>query len=136
MKNAELNLHKGERQIKSLRKKKLPAELQPVKTYLLENMQFTFELQRARYAYLKTHEVAPLRTITVHECPCRFSDEYLFRSLEMTRDGRKELKLTNNWYNDVLHCHRNHSGAYPIAAWKQFLAAFGIIESRHFKNID
>jgi hypothetical protein len=108
---------------------RLPPQLQPVRVYLLENLLLSLDKERARYEYLKSGSVTPLRTLLCRECDCGAEEEALPGRLDTEADPKLRLRLSHQWHNRLLACLRiTHPPAYPLAAWEKFLQDFGIKE--------
>jgi hypothetical protein len=131
LKNAAVNLERGKREVEILRRLKLPPVLEPVRTYLMENLKFFQKLEEVRYTYLQTGEVRPMRQLLCKYCPCEAEEEKLLNELANTPDGATRRRLSlYQWYNDVLHCHtKSLPHKYPVDAWDRFLEQFHITES-------
>lgn len=137
LKHAALNLKRGREEVALLRSLKVPEVLAPVRSYLLQNLEFSLAIEEARYAYFKTGDIGPLRRILCEECPCDEGQERILGKLKDAPNGAARLRISRyKWQNQVLDCRRPHAGTYPIEAWKQFVKQFGIQESYHFKHVD
>jgi hypothetical protein len=134
--HADRALKQGSDQLAKLRKEELPAQLEPVRTYLAHGLEHSLQMNRARYEYLKSGNMAPMRQLLCDACPCANETE-LLKLLDTARnDPATKLKLSwLNWQNEIVQCQRNHS-PYPMEAWKNFVAKFGITEQRKSKHID
>lgn len=131
--NAASNLERGRVQIEELRKESIPSVLEPIKSYLLEGMEFYWGLGKARYAYIKTGGVEQLRKTLCEQCPCDKTSEGLLSKLKVSSPEpmRVRLRLTNDWYNRTHRCH-DQKIKYPMSAWDSFKREFGIKEDlRH-----
>ncbi len=129
LKNAARNLQQGAEQVRLLRKEKLPAGLAPVRKYLLESLEHSLALQKARYEYLRSGNPAPLRRLLCQACACA-SEKELLALLATTRDPRKRFEMaTFRWQNEVVQCRRKrHPTAYPVDAWRRFVNEYQITE--------
>jgi len=131
LKNAARNLETGEEQIEMLREEKLPSVLEPVRAYLLLHLKLDLEREKARYDYLESGDLGPMKRILCSECSCGRSEEMLLEQLKSASDGKRKLELTKIWHNQALECIRKvHPPSYPIDAWNSFLRDFGIKEQR------
>jgi hypothetical protein len=135
---AATNLREGERQVEVLRQEDVPAELQPVKMYLLSTLERSLEKERAVYEYLKSGKPAQARRILCQACGCGAEEESLLSELAHTSDPAKKLTLVRlKWQNTVLQCERRgHRAIYPIAAWERFVKDYSISEHRRPKRIE
>ena len=136
LENAAINLRRGEQQLQTLRTERLPASLDPVQAYLVGYMRFYFDLQKARYEYLKTGSPLRMQEILNKECSSPKANQALKRALSHAPNKQQQLQLTLDWYTAVLRCHRNHSATYPVDAWNQFLSEFGITERVHYRHVE
>ena len=128
LQNAQANLEKGHNQIQDLQSERLPKSLEPIRRFLLDNLKTTLRLEEARYEYIKTGAVAPLRTML--DQYCRTSDEGLMPSLEQAADAEtRRERSAYDWYNTVWRCYRERSPGYPAGAWKQFVRQYHVRES-------
>jgi hypothetical protein len=137
LENAARNLRVGDGQVKRLRKVKLPSVLEPVRSYLLLRLKLSLEREKARYRYLKSGDLGPLRSLLC-ACSCGTPEEALLQQLKTTSDFDTKIGLTQHqWHNQALECERKlYPPGYPMAAWKQFIKDFGIAEQRAYKQID
>jgi len=137
LRNAAKNLKRGDNQIERLRRESLPAALEPVRAYLLQDLKRSIERQRYRYGYLKSGDPTPMGQLLCRECTCGAPEESMLAHLKTVSDPRAKLELSTKWDQRLLECERKgHPPAYPLAAWERFLKDFGITERRRFKRID
>jgi hypothetical protein len=132
--NAVYNLDKGRKQVQELRQARVPTALQPVKDYLLKGLERGVEMEAARYAYLKSGDLGPMRQIWCAACVCVKSEEDLLAQLRTATPAKKNL-LAGEWNNRVLAC-RNHPPIYPIDAWERFVKEYGLKERHRSQHID
>jgi hypothetical protein len=137
LKDAAVHLGEGSQQVELLRKRRVPAVLEPVKRYLLDSLIRSVEGDRARYVYFKSGELGPMRQILCSECDCGSSEEALFEQLRTTQDPRAKTRLSWQWHNKVLRCGRERRPQrYPMDAWKRFIKEYGITERLRVELID
>lgn len=138
LKNAAANLRQGDQQVETLRKEHVPEVLETVKAYLLSSLERSLEKQKARYEFLESGNLKPMRQLLCGACGCRAEQERLLEQLGATPDPRTRLKLAwYDWQNTLLACERaRHPPAYPMEAWQRFIKEFGITERRRYKRID
>lgn len=130
LRNAAENLDRADEQVGLLLHMSLPPQLQPVRAYLLEHLLLSVDEERARYDYLKSGDVTPLRTLLCRECECGANEEALLGKLATEPDPKLRRQLSwYDWCNRLLACERQtHPPTYPLGAWERFLQDFGIAE--------
>lgn len=135
LRNAELNLQRGKQQLQKLKQMDIPKELWPIRDHFLVGMEFSLKQHGVRYHYLKSGDVEPLRKLLCEQCPCGKAEEELIRKLQNTK-GTARLELSNRtWFNEIINC-RDGKLRYPLAAWQQFLKAYGIEEKYRFPHVE
>ena len=136
-KDAASNLDRGDRQVEILRGEQVPPVLQPIKTYLLNSLEDSLEREKAKYQYLKSGNLEPMRQLLCGVCDCA-SEEDLFKLLGATRDPRRKLEIARyQWQNEVVRCERcRQLTTYPMDTWARFLKEYCIVERHRFKHID
>ncbi len=137
LENALHKLRLGDEQINKLRRLKLPSVLEPVRRYLLLHLDLSLKREKARYRYLKSGDVGPLRKI-LFACTCGPSEKELLQQLETASDFWARVRLTGHeWHNKALVCEDTlYPPGYPMSAWNQFIKDYGIREQRQYKAID
>jgi hypothetical protein len=137
LKNAQLNLQQGTEQIEKLKNEEVPPALQSVKSYLLQTIQFRWDLQNARYLYAQNGNTRLMEKILCKQCVCDGQTTTLLQQLQTNPDDSVSLRLlrTFPWYRHVNRCHLDRD-KYPVSAWDQFKREFGIREELHHKHID
>ena len=128
LRNAQSNLQKARAQIRTLKQERLPQPLEPVRRFLLDSLTTTTRMEEARFEYVQTGRVAPLKAMLGDYCST--IDPELMRKLEeaASPEARRELSW-HDWYNAVWQCYAIRTGKYPSEAWKQFLQQFHVRES-------
>jgi hypothetical protein len=134
MKDAALNLDKARKQVQSFPPVPVPPALQPVKDYLLKDMERGLEREAALYTYLKSGDLGPMRQILCKLCACGKPEEVLLAQLRATTDPAEKILLAGEWHNRANHCEKRPT--YPMEAWAQFLNENGITERRTYQRID
>jgi len=128
IRNAEANLEKGRNQVRDLKQERLPAFLEPVRRFLMDNLTTTLRMEEARYEYIRTGAVAPLRAML--DQYCTNGQQVLLRKLEGVPDAETRRELSQvDWHNAVWQCYRERSGKYPAEAWKQFVQQYHVRET-------
>jgi hypothetical protein len=137
LRNALVNLREGARQIGILRDKKVPPVLAPIQAALLASLQRSLEKQQARYAWLKSGDLAPMRAILCSVCNCGARENALLEQLRTATDPDMRLNLSwYDWQNQLVACENAHEPRYPLDRWQQFLKEYGIVEKRRTVHID
>jgi hypothetical protein len=110
-----------------------------VRAYLLHGLQHSLQVNNARYEYLKSGNMEPMQQLLCSVCSCKEESD-LLKSLNMARDNPNErMEISRmRWANEVNRCQRatNHGATYPMEAWNEFVAKYGITEQRRSKHID
>jgi hypothetical protein len=128
LRNAEANIEKGRKQVRDLKQERLPESLEPVRRFLLDNLTTSLRMEEARYEYIKTGAVAPLKAMLDQYCTT--DQQRLIRKLKEAPDATSRRQLTwNDWYNTVWQCYEGRIGKYPMEAWKQFTRQYHVRES-------
>jgi hypothetical protein len=124
--NAEANLGKGREQVQDLKRERLPESLEPVRHFLLDDLTTALHMEEARYEYIRTGEVAPLKAMLDQYCTT--SQQGLIQRLEHAADmeTRRELSVYE-WHNAAWKCYVP-SRKYPAEAWKQFVRQYHVRE--------
>ena len=141
LQNAARNLQKGADQIEELRKERLPSELEPVRAYLAESLRRSLRMESARYEYLKSGNLEPMRQLLCTVCTCA-NETNLLQLLGTATDPRQKLAIARfKWHNEVLRCEREghdpaYSTRYPVPAWERFIVDYGITEHRRFHHVE
>jgi hypothetical protein len=132
--NAQVNIAKSEAELQHLKNLKVPHELIPVKKYLEEKFWDYLSVEKARLAYYRSWNVAPLIHATKAICG-RDADLSIVHRLS-GQDHDVRYRLTKyDWHNQVNNCILK-AGTYPIQSWKAFLSDYGIQEKRRFKRVE
>ncbi|HEX4133591.1 MAG TPA: hypothetical protein VHY84_03135 [Bryobacteraceae bacterium] len=128
MHNAETNIEKGRKQVRDLKQERLPESLEPVRRFLLDNLVTALRMEEARYEYIKSGMVAPLKALLDQYCTT--DQQRLIRKLGEAPDAEKRRELSwADWHNAVLKCYEVPSRKYPMEAWKQFTRQYHVRES-------
>ena len=132
---AEKNLAYGKQEITTFKAAKLPGALEPVRSYLMENLEFFEAVAQLRYGYIKSGDVRPLSRALCAACICQQEQNDILEQLKSPPDFESRVRASSsNWPNEMLKCHRTRVGRYPISAWETFKQKFGIRESHREKS--
>ncbi|HEX4133592.1 MAG TPA: hypothetical protein VHY84_03140 [Bryobacteraceae bacterium] len=135
LRNAEANIEKGRKQVGDLKQERLPESLDPVRRFLLDNLTTSLREQEARYEYIRTGAVAPLKALLDQYCTT--DQQGLIRKLEETTDAEMRRELArHDWGNAVLQCYEVHIGKYPMEAWKRFTRQYRVRENPRSTVLD
>jgi hypothetical protein len=128
LRNAETNIEKGRKQVRDLKQERLPESLEPVRRFLLDNLTTSLRMEEARYEYIKTGTVSPLKAMLDQYCTT--DQQGLIRKLKEAPDATARWQLTwIDWHNIVLQCYEERVGKYPAEAWRQFMRQYHVRES-------
>lgn len=128
LRNAEANLEKARNQVQTLKRERIPESLEPIRRFLLDNLTTTLRMEEARYEYIRTGAVAPVRAMLDQYCTA--SQPELIRKLQEAPDGETRRELSqHDWHNAAWQCYRARSGKYPGEAWKQFVREYHVREN-------
>lgn len=132
---AQQNLSKAARDVETLRSLKLPSVLEPVRSYLLEGLQFSLKTEELRYGYIKTGDVEPLRRALCEVCTCDRTSESILRSLqEAASFSARRERSYRDWPNAMWQCYKSKHSEYPLTSWQAFLTKNGITEEVREKS--
>jgi len=106
----------------------VPAQLEPVKAYYLEQLRFYFEREAAAIEYLAKPDPAVLRQTVGGIDPAKACASAV---AAVTRASDPETRLDALVYGLGNCLNSAHAAAYPRAAWKKFLVASGVRERQH-----
>jgi hypothetical protein len=127
LRNAEVNLGKGREQVRDLTQERLPEALEPVRRFLLGNLAIAVHMEEARYEYIRTRAVAPLKAMLDQYCTT--SQQGLIQRLGDAPDAETRRELTwADWNNAVRKCY-DEKNKYPAEAWKQFVRQYHVREN-------
>jgi hypothetical protein len=128
LRNAAVNIEKGHRQVRDLKIERLPDSLEPIRRFLLDNLTTALRMEEARYDYIETGAVAPLRAML--DQYCTIGQQQSVRKLEEPPDSetRRELSLYG-WHNALWQCYGSRIGKYPTDAWKRFVRQYHVRET-------
>jgi hypothetical protein len=116
----------GRAAVDALQKRVVPAELEPIKTWMVRSAAFTEEMQERVAAFMKSGDLAQLtRAIDVIDPAAACAP--VLAKLRATADAAARKQLADyDWHNCMNDAFQDKRGDYPKAAWKQFLEAYGI----------
>ena len=127
-KNAQVNLNKGRKTLDLLKSIKYPKELGAIVNYFEKSLSFSLWLNEKRFDFYQSWDIDILKGKYEDLDPSVLCPEALNR-IESTDDNYKKYKMTlYEWYNCLNRIFRKHLGEYPLEAWEQFLATYGIKE--------
>jgi hypothetical protein len=141
LQNAARNLQKGAEELEELRKEPVPSELEPVRAYLAESLRRSLGMESARYEYLKSGNLEPMRHLLCDVCSCA-NETSLLQLLSTATDPRQKLAIARfQWHNEVLKCEREghdpaYTTRYPVQAWERFIVDYRITEHRRFHHVE
>jgi hypothetical protein len=126
--NARINLDAGAAALRRLSDYRAPAELETVITWLQRSMAFSLWLEETKFEFYRSRDIGALRrryedVETAGGCAPVLS--------EVTRASSREAQddlVVLRWHNCVNELVRSRLGAYPLEAWRSFLATRGITE--------
>lgn len=128
LRNARTNLENGRKELGDLKGERLPESLEPVRRFLLDNLATALAMEEARYRYIATGAVAPLKAILERYCAARQPE--LMQRLADAPDAETRRELSQlEWHNAVWKCYAAPPRKYPLEAWKRFLNRYGVRET-------
>jgi hypothetical protein len=124
---AEINLHIGRSQMALLKGNRYPQELQPVVQYLESSLSFSLWMNKTMLAFYKSWNPEVLGSsyagIDPHVC-----SQAISHIEEAVPPDQKYRSTRFEWSNCMLHAFKHKFGAYPLDAWRKFLARYRITE--------
>ena len=126
--NARVNLERGAAALTHLRSLRVPAELEPVVTWLQRSLTFSLWLEETKLEFFRTGDVAVLRRRYEDVDPGRDCGPII---TDVARAGSPDAQfdlVVVRWHNCVNNQYRRKLGEYPLPAWNRFLAAWRINE--------
>jgi hypothetical protein len=127
--NAEVNLKKSKRGLAWLQKLDAPKQLEPVMKFLVEGLRLSLQTEETRLRYYSTWDESVLKEAHDGIEPAELCSE-TFHSLEgATSEEEKYAVVAHEWANCMNSATQRKLGKYPVAAWNDFLRAYGIKEN-------
>jgi hypothetical protein len=126
--NARVNLERGRDALTHVRGLRVPAELEPVSTWLQRSLAFSLWLEETKLEFFRTADVGVLRRRYEDLDPGRECAAVLGKVARATSADAQFDMVVLPWHNCANAQFRRRLGDYPMAAWLRFLSAWRITE--------
>lgn len=133
LRNAKINLQRSKRGLAWLQNLNAPAELQPVKRFLVATLSFSVWMEETKYKYLASWDDKVLKETREGFEPGQTCVDTFRKLGAATSDAEKYEIVRHDWGNCANAVMWKKLGNYPVASWETFLRAYGITEN--FKEI-
>lgn len=124
LKNAKVNLEKTATEVAHLRGQSYPAELKPIVQFLINELEFSYWIEKSRFEYYSTWNETVLRNIHDDIDPGELC-QGAFRKLSDADSVQQKYDLVRfDWANCLVSAGKNRFGSYPTEQWNNFLKTF------------